>query len=75
MFQYPNKNEVLLRNTETEEMINNVGKKIRFTIYNKKHFPVQEKYGKIIGVLYPDYLVLCGSKKYIVSKDDYISIL
>jgi hypothetical protein len=74
MLQYPNQDKVLSKNTEMQEMANNVGKRIRFTIYDRKHFPVQEKNGKIVGVCYSDYIVLCGLKKYIVSKNDYISI-
>lgn len=74
MFQYPNQNDVLLRNTEAEEMANNISKKIRFTIYNKWFFPIGERQGKIISVSYPDYVVSSGTKNYLVSKDDYISI-
>lgn len=74
MFQYPNQNEVLSRNTELSEMQNNIGKKIRFTIYDKKGLPNGEKVGKITSVQYHHYIAAVGKKKFYVSKDDYINI-
>lgn len=73
-FHYINKNEHLLMSQRFYEMQANIGKKIKFTIYDKKGFPKDEKTGTIISVSHSDYLVNCSGKKFFVSSDDYISI-
>lgn len=70
IFQYPNQQNVLRENMERE----NIGKKIRFTIYDKKRFPITEKVGEIISVNQNEYIAKCGKKIFAVSKCDYISI-
>ena len=74
IFQYPNQNDVLLKNTERYEMERNVGKSIRFLTYDKKGLIDGEKAGKIVSVLYPDYVVECKQKRYFVSVNDYVDI-
>lgn len=75
IFQYPNQQEVLKRNTVKNEMNENVGSKIKFTIYDKRGFPIVEKSGVIISVSGLDYVVQCGAKKFLVPENDYISII
>lgn len=70
MFQYPNQNEVLRLSTEREK----IGKKIRFTIYDKRGNPIDEKTGVIDSVSSDGYIATCGKSKYIVSFNDYIDI-
>ena len=73
-FQYPNQNEVLKANTERETMQDNVGKKIRFSLFDKRGFPTSEKVGQITGVSYFDYIVQSGKQKFLIPHEDYISI-
>ena len=74
IFQYPNQNDLLLKNTERYEMERNIGKSIRFLTYDKKGLIDGGKAGKIVSVSYPDYVVECKQKRYFVSVKDYVDI-
>lgn len=70
IFQYPNQQNVLRENTMRE----NTGKRIRFTLYDKKGFPCGEKVGEIVSVSSDGYIVKSGKTTFLVSPFDYISI-
>lgn len=70
IFQYPNQNAILTQNIARE----NIGRQIKFLIYNKKGFPVAEKQGVIFSTNNEGYIVKCGKKYYLVHFSDYVSI-